>query len=163
MAYKMKSPSTTRRFFMKSKLKTVLFVSTTEQSVIPQNKVMDVFNGVLAYPEFSGKKGYLINLDKDSGKLLFITPIIFDNQGAIDQSDVNQQILDKINTDYASIKSESPSNDLNTIADLAVKQQIEAYKKWKESPNREATGRLIVKSLIVGEVLIPLLESVKKI
>ncbi|HPX89660.1 MAG TPA: hypothetical protein PL133_10355, partial [Methylophilaceae bacterium] len=78
---------------MKSKLKTVLFVSTTEQSVIPQNKVMDVFNGVLAYPEFSGKKGFLINIDKESGKLLFITPIIFDNQGAIDQSDVNQQIL----------------------------------------------------------------------
>jgi len=146
---------------MKSKLKTVLFVSTTEQSVIPQNKVMDVFNGALAYPEFSGKKGYLINLDKESGKLLFITPIIFDNQGAIDQSDVNQQILNKINTEIA--VTETTSRDLNTIVDLAVKQQIEAYKKWKESPNREATGRLIVKSLIVGEVLIPLLESVKKI
>jgi len=161
MAYKMKSPSTTRRFFMKSKLKTVLFVSTTEQSVIPQNKVMDVFNGVLAYPEFSGKKGFLINIDKESGKLLFITPIIFDNQGAIDQSDVNQQILNKINTEIA--VTETTSRDLNTIVDLAVKQQIEAYENWKVSQSKESTGRLIIKSLIVGEVLISLLQSVKKV
>lgn len=52
-----------------------------------------------------------------------------------------------------------PNSHINEEVEVAVSEQISAFDNWKNNPNSVNTGKLVKNTVVVGELLLPLLRQ----
>jgi len=78
-------------------MKSFLYISPTEQVLIPQSILLDLYSGKIKYEKYALKKGYIYSFNKEKSHVQFIQQIQFDQHGLIDQEHQMKMVLNAIN------------------------------------------------------------------
>lgn len=141
-------------------MQTMLFINSNKQTVIPRKQLLDLFTGKSGLTEFALQQGYLVSTEKITGTILDITHVNFDEYGFIDNKIIKQQLIDMLNHSEEMTECPlGPNSHINEEVEVAVSEQICAFDNWKNNPNSVNTGKLVKNTVVVGELLLPLLRQ----
>lgn len=144
---------------MKLAMQTMLFINSNKQTVIPRKQLLDLFTGKSGLTEFALQQGYLVSTEKITGTILDITHVDIDEHGLIDKSLIKQQMIDMLNSSEEMKDNPLGTSHINKEVEIAVGEQISAFENWKNNPNKINTGKLVRNTVVVGELLLPLLRQ----